>query len=349
MSQKILVINTGSTSVKLALYDGTDAVASRSITIDDAERQSLDTYVAAAVSDFLRENNTTLDELTAIGARGGLLKPLDAGTYHIDESMISDLTAERYGSHPSNQSIPLAYRFAQQANIPAYTVNPVTVDEMDDIARMTGIPAIQRRSIFHALSHKAGARRAASDIGKPYEDCNLIVVHMGGGISVGAHRNGRVVDVNNALNGDGPVAPERAGTIPAEQLVSFCFSGEYTQAEIESMLSGCGGVFAYLGTRDMQKVEAMIQDGNEEAHNIIDTMACTIAKQIGAMAAVLCGETDAIILTGGLASWQRLIESVQKRITFIAPVLVYTENMEMQALVQGVLNVLNGVENPKIY
>jgi butyrate kinase len=349
MPHKILIINTGSTSLKLALYDGFNAIADISITISDIDRRSPDAFVAVAVSAFLRNNHTTLNELSAIGARGGLLKPLKAGTYRVDETMVSDLSAERYGSHPSNSAIPLAYRLAQQITIPAYTVNPVTVDEMEDIARMTGVPCIKRRSIFHALSHKASARRAAGDIGKPYEECRFIVVHMGGGISIGAHRSGRVVDINNALNGDGPIAPERAGSIPAEQLVTLCFSGAYTQAEIEGMLSGNGGVFAYLGTRGMQQVETMIQDGNTEALNIVEAMAYTIAKQIGALAPVLDGSVDAVILTGGLASWQRLVGLIRSRVQFIAPILVYTGNMEMQALVQGVLDVLEGKETAREY
>ncbi len=349
MTQKILIINTGSTSVKFDLFVDNESRAAHTVTFSDTDRQALESTLAARVSDFLKANNTQLSDLSAIAARGGLLKPLEAGTYLITEEMVADLSEARYGRHPSNYAAPLAVRLARQAGIPAYTVNPVTVDEMDEIAHMTGILGIRRRSIFHVLSHKACARRAADELGKPYEKCNFIIVHMGGGISIGAHCNGRVVDVNNALDGDGPIAPERAGSIPAGQLASLCFSGAVSREDMAKILTGYGGVFALLGTRNMQTVEEMIRNGDTKALRAVEAMAYSICKEIGAMAAVLNGKVDAVVLTGGLASWQRLVDLIRERIQFIGPILVYTENMEMQELAQSVLNVLDGVEQCKAY
>jgi butyrate kinase len=263
--------------------------------------------------------------------------------------MLRDLAAGTYGIHPSNLSAQAAWKLAEGTDAKVFVVDPVTVDELDDRARPTGIPPIERRSIFHALSQRAAARRAAESLGRKYEETNIVVAHMGGGISVGAHRAGRVIDVNNALNGDGPIAPERAGTVPAQQLTELCFSGEYTADNVGKMLKGEGGMKAHLGTSDMRDVEKMVADGDGKASLMAEAMAYTVAKQIGAMAAALGGEVDAVVLTGGLAGWKWLTESIEKLVSFAGPLTVYAENMEMEALALGAFRVLTGEEEPRIY
>ncbi|RLD13437.1 MAG: butyrate kinase, partial [Caldiserica bacterium] len=242
-----------------------------------------------------------------------------------------------------------AYEIAKPLGIPAFIVDPVVVDEMDDLARISGLPEIERKSIFHALNQKSVARKAASDLGKRYEDVNFIVVHLGGGISIGAHRRGRVVDVNNALNGDGPFAPEKAGGLPTQALVDMCFSGKFTLEEMLKKLAGKGGLVSHLGTNDARKVEKMIEEGDEHAKLIYEAMAYQIAKTIGEMATVLKGDVDAIILTGGLAYSKMLTAWVKERVSFIAPVKIYPGENEMEALALGALRVLRGEEKAKIY
>jgi butyrate kinase len=346
----ILVINVGSTSVKLALFSGdrqtsaTDAAFSKKL----AGAVAVAAVVAAAKA-FLRDAGVPPAGLQAIAARGGLLRPLAGGTYAINAALLHDLSTARHGEHASNFSALAADELGRAAGIPAYIVDPITVDELAAEATLTGLPGIRRRSIFHALSQKAAGRRAAAELGKRYEDCSLIVAHLGGGISVGAHQQGRVIDVNNALDGEGPITPERAGTLPAGAFAELCCSGKHTLPEIKRLLAGDGGIFAHLETRDMRQVEQRIQAGDATAALLTRAMALTIAKQVGAMAAVLSGRADAIVLTGALAQWPRLRDLLQPRIAFLAPVLVYAENMEMAALAQGVLRVLTGVEHAQDY
>jgi len=348
--QPILVINVGSTSVKLALFTGAQqsAATETAFATKLAGAEAVATIVEAARV-FLRQAGVELANVRAIAARGGLLRPLAGGTYQVNDAIRQDLAEAKYGRHASNFSALAATELGRDAGIPAYIVDPVTVDELAEETAITGIPAIRRRSIFHALSQKAAARRAAAELGRRYEDISLIVAHLGGGISVAAHQQGRVIDVNNALDGDGPLTPERAGTIPAGALAALCFSGNYTLPEIKRMLTGHGGMFAHLETRDMRQVEQRIRNGDAHAELLTRAMGLSIARQIGAMSAVLSGRVDGIVLTGALVQWQRLLDLVRPRIAFLAPVFVYPENLEMSALALGVLRVLSGEETAKEY
>jgi butyrate kinase len=263
--------------------------------------------------------------------------------------MLQDLREGFAGQHASNLGGIIAYEIATALNIPSYIVDPVVVDEMEPIARISGLSKIERVSIFHALNQKAVARRVAKELGKKYEDMNLIVTHMGGGITVGAHKKGRVIDVNNGLHGEGPFSPERAGTVPIGDLVSLCFSGQYYREEITKMLVGQGGLVGYLGTNDAVKVEKMIEAGDEKAKLVYSAMAYQVAKEIGAASAVLNGKVDAIIITGGLAYGKGFVKEISDRISWIADVIVQPGEDELQALAEGALRVLRGEENEKVY
>jgi butyrate kinase len=290
-----------------------------------------------------------ISKLDAVCGRGGLLQPIEGGTYEVNEAMLHDLRIGYYGEHASNLGGIIAQEIAFGLNIPAYIVDPVVVDEMEEFARYSGVPDIPRKSIFHALNQKAVARRAADDLHASYEQITLIVTHMGGGITVGAHKNGKVIDVNNGLHGDGPFSPERAGTVPAGDLVSLCFSGQYYLDEIMKKLVGQGGLMAYLQTNDALEVENRIEAGDGRAKQVYEAMAYQIAKEIGSMSAVLQGNVDAIVLTGGLAYGKQFVEMITERVNWIANTLVYPGENELQALNEGVLRVLRKTEKPKIY
>jgi len=355
MNYRILVINPGSTSTKIALFNNEEPIFSVNIAHPAEELAKfpkiIDQYEfrKEIILKELESRGEKVETLSAVVGRGGLLRPIPSGTYKVTEKMLEDLRAGVNGEHASNLGALIADAIARPLNIPAFIVDPVVVDEMDPIAKVTGLPFIRRKSILHALNQKRIARIAARDLGKKYEEANLIVVHLGGGISVGAHRKGRIVDVNNALNGDGPIAPERAGSLPAWQLVELCFSGQYTKDEIKKLLAGKGGVIAYLGTNDMRVAEEMVNNGDKKARFIMEAMAYTVAKWIGMMAAALEGEVDAIVLTGGLAFYKDFVSWVEKRVKFIAPIMVYPGGDEMRALAEGALRVLRGEEVAKIY
>jgi butyrate kinase len=355
MNYRILVINPGSTSTKIALFNNEEPIFSVNIAHPAEELAKfpkiIDQYEfrKEIILKELESRGEKVETLSAVVGRGGLLRPIPSGTYKVTEKMLEDLRAGVNGEHASNLGALIADAIARPLNIPAFIVDPVVVDEMDPVAKVTGLPFIKRKSILHALNQKRIARIAARDLGKKYEEANLIVVHLGGGISVGAHRKGRIVDVNNALNGDGPIAPERAGSLPAWQLVELCFSGQYTKDEIKKLLAGKGGVIAYLGTNDMRVAEEMVNKGDKKARFIMEAMAYTVAKWIGMMAAALEGEVDAIVLTGGLAYYKDFVSWVEKRVKFIAPIMVYPGGDEMRALAEGALRVLRGEEVAKIY
>ncbi|HNS05578.1 MAG TPA: butyrate kinase [Candidatus Saccharicenans sp.] len=355
MSWRILVINPGSTSTKVAVFDDENELFKVNISHPVEQIQQF----SRVIEQFNFRKEVILEELDRAGipkesiqavvARGGLLRPIPSGTYAVTDRMIEDLKAEVQGEHASNLGALIANSLAVELHVPAYIVDPVVVDEMEDMARITGLPFIKRRSILHALNQKRVARQAARDLGRRYEEVNFIVVHMGGGISVGSHRRGQVIDVNNALNGDGPFAPERAGSLPAWDLVELCFSGRYTKAEIKKLLAGKGGVVAHLGTNDMIEVERRLKAGDKKAELVVKAMAYNIAKWIGVMATVLKGEVDGIVLTGGLAHYQQLVDWVKERCQFIAPFYLYPGGDEMRALAEGALRVLRGEEQAKIY
>ncbi|MGX1981741.1 butyrate kinase [Thermolongibacillus altinsuensis] len=354
-SFRILVINPGSTSTKIGVFDDERPILETTIRHDTEVLQTyksiIDQYEfrKQTILEALDKEGINISKLSAVCGRGGLLRPIEGGTYAVNEEMLKDLRLGYSGQHASNLGGILAYEIASALNIPAFIVDPVVVDELEPIARISGFPLIERRSIFHALNQKAVARRVAKQMGKKYEEVNFIVAHMGGGITVGAHKQGRVVDVNNGLDGEGPFSPERAGTVPAGDLVSLCFSGEYYREEIMKMLVGRGGLVGYLGTNDAVKVEKMIAAGDEKAKLVYSAMAYQVAKEIGAASAVLAGRVDAIILTGGLAYGKEFVKEIADRVQWIADVIVQPGENELQALAEGALRVLRGEEEAKEY
>lgn len=352
---RVLAVNPGSTSTKIAVYEDSrelfsinlthraEAIAKYATIMDQYE------FRRDVILETLKEKGIETSTLSAVVGRGGLLRPIPGGTYRVNEAMLRDLRAGLQGEHASNLGGLIANAIAEPLGIPAFIVDPVVVDEVETFARYTGRPEIKRRSIFHALNHKASARKAAKDMGKAYEDVNLIVAHLGGGISIAAHKRGRVVDVNNALNGDGPIAPERAGSLPAWDLVCMVLEDKYTKDEWKKMLAGKGGVVAYLGINDMREVEERVKAGDEKAAEVLGAVAYTVSKEIGARAAVLEGKVDAVVLTGGLAYDKLFVDWVKQRVEFIAPVKCYPGENEMEALVQGTMRVLLGEETAQEY
>ncbi len=351
----ILTINPGSTSTKLAIFKNEDAVFTETIRHSAEELAKyphiIDQYEFRkdAVLKLLNGRGYPVSGLDAVVGRGGLLKPIPSGTYLVNDRMIGDLKVGVQGEHASNLGGLIASEIAKKADIPAYIVDPVVVDELDDITRISGMPELPKACIFHALNQKAIARQAAHDLGRPYQDLDLIVVHLGGGISVGAHHGGKVIDVNNALNGEGPFSPERTGGLPVMQLVDLCYSGKYTQQEMHKKVVGKGGLVAYLGTNDAQEVQKMIREGSEKAKLVYEAMAYQVAKEIGAMAVVLKGHVDAIVFTGGIAHDEMFVGWIKDRVRFIAPIMCYPGEDELAALAKGGLRVLRGEEQYKVY
>jgi len=298
----------------------------------------------------LSRRKTDFGSIKAVVGRGGLVKPIESGIYRVNQKMKDDLNAGLSGQHASNLGGLIADEIASQLpDAAAYIVDPVVVDELQDLARISGHPEIERKSIFHALNQKAVGRIYASSIGRKYEDLNLIIAHMGGGISIGAHKNGRVIDVNNALNGDGPFSPERSGGLPSGQLVELCFSGKYSHNDIMSMLTGKGGMVAYMGTNDFREVCIMAKNGDQKALLIRNAASYQVGKYIGGLAAALNGQVDAIILTGGMAHQEENINSIRLMVGFIAEVVVYPGEDEMKALAYNGLLALEGKIDIKIY
>lgn len=355
MSYKILIINPGSTSTKIGVYEDETQLMEETLrhsTEEIAKYPSIyeqKDFRKEVILNVLKEKNVDLASIDVVVGRGGMLKPIPSGTYETSEELLHDLKIGKQGQHASNLGGILAKEIADQINVPSYIVDPTVVDELSDVARLSGHPAMDRVSVFHALNQKAVAKRYAKEVGKPYGELNLIVVHMGGGVSVGAHNHGRVVDVANALDGDGPFSPERSGGLPSGALVKLCFSGEYTQAEVSKMVNGNGGFNAYLGTNDMRDVIKMAADGDKKAQLVMDAFHYQLAKEIGSMAVVLGGKVDQIILTGGIAYGKETQDALKAYVEFLAPVTVYPGEDELLALAQGALRVLNGEEEAKIY
>ena len=352
---RILVINPGSTSTKIGVFDNEVSIFEKTIR---HETESINNFASiidqyefrkTIILETLDNEGINISKLSAVCGRGGLLRPIKGGTYSVNDLMLTDLRSGYAGQHASNLGGIIAFEIASGLNIPAFIVDPVVVDELEPIARISGFSLIERKSIFHALNQKAVARRVAKELGEKYNDLNLIVTHMGGGITVGVHKKGKVIDVNNGLHGDGPFSPERAGTVPVGDLVALCFSGEYYRDEIMKKLVGQGGLVGYLGTNDAVKVEQQIAAGDEEAKLIYDAMAYQVAKEIGSASAVLSGKVDAIILTGGLAYGKGFVKAITDRINWIADVIVHPGENELQALQEGALRVLRGEEEDKVY
>ncbi|MFH2094663.1 MAG: butyrate kinase [Bacteroidota bacterium] len=352
----ILVINPGSTSTKVAVTVNTKLTFLKNIKhpVDEISKfeRIADQYEyrKKIILRELKDADVDIKTLNAVIGRGGLLKPIQGGVYRVNDKMIHDIH-NPMGEHVSNLGGIIAKEIANMAgkNVPAFIADPTCVDEMDEIARVSGHPEIKRLSFLHALNQKAVARRFAKEKGIKYEDLNLIVVHMGGGITVGAHKNGRIIDTNNGLNGDGPFSPERSGGLPSGQLVDLCFSGKFTKFEIMHMLKGGGGMIAYLGTNNLIDIEKKIEEGDKNAEMIYSAMAYQTAKLIGEMGTVLYGEVDGIILTGGIAYSEKFINLIIERIKHIGPIIIYPGEDEMLALAMNCYLVLNGEVEAKDY
>ena len=355
-SRLILAINPGSTSTKFSLFMEDNLVFEKNLRHTSEELKSFEKitdqfqFRKDLIMNELLERKTDLKSIGAVVGRGGLVKPIESGIYIVNQQMMDDLRIGIMGQHASNLGGLIADEIASALpSAVAYIVDPVVVDELQPVAKISGHPEITRRSIFHALNQKAVARIYAASINRSYDDLNLIIAHMGGGVSVGAHRKGRVIDVNNALDGDGPFSPERSGTLPAGQLAELCFSGRFSHFEIKSMLTGKGGMVAYLGTNSFIDVWKMAESGNEKAKLICDAAAYQVSKEIGAMSTVLEGEVDAVILTGGMAYEVPFVKNIEDKIKFIARVVVYPGEDEMKALAFNGLLALDGKIEIKTY
>ncbi len=350
----ILAINPGSTSTKLSIFKDEHCVVTSNLTHSSEEIKKFDKIYdqkdmrTALILEWLKEQDIALEDLIAVVGRGGLLRPMPGGTYEITPKMLEDLKIGFQAQHASNLGGVIAHEIAKDANIPALIVDPVAVDEILDVARVSGLPEIPRRSLVHALNIKAVTRRVCTKLNKDFENSTYVVAHIGGGISVSPVKNGRILDVNNA-NEEGPFSPERTGGLPVGDLAKLAFSGEYTLAQLKKKLTGEGGLVAYLNTNDGRIVDKMIEEGDKKAELIFKAMAYQIAKEIGAMATVICGKVDAVILTGGLAHNRRLTAWISEMVSFIAPVELVPGEDEMLALAQGALRIVNGKEKAKIY
>lgn len=354
MSVKSLIINPGSTSTKIGVFEdetllfeetlrhSTEEIAQYASIVDQKD------FRKNIILNLLKEKDFDIKSLGMVVGRGGMLKPIPGGTYTVSDELLEDLKIGKQGQHASNLGGILAREIGDEIGVPSYIVDPVVVDELDEVARLSGVPEIPRISVFHALNQKAVAKRYAKESAKNYEELNLIVVHMGGGVSVGAHKNGKVVDVFNALDGDGAFSPERAGGVPVGGLISMCFSGKYTEKEVYKKFVGNGGLNAYLGTNDMRDVMKMAED-DDNAKLIRDAFIYQVSKDIGSMACVLQGKVDRIIVTGGIAYNQYITDQLEAYAGFIAPFTVYPGEDELLALAQGGLRVLNREEEAKVY
>ncbi|ELC8466629.1 butyrate kinase [Clostridium perfringens] len=355
MAYKLLIINPGSTSTKIGVYEGEKEILEETLRHSAEEILKYDTifdqldFRKEVILKVLKEKGIEINELDAVVGRGGMLKPIEGGTYEVNEAMVEDLKIGVQGPHASNLGGILSNEIAKEIGKRAFIVDPVVVDEMEGVARLSGVPELPRKSKFHALNQKAVAKRYAKEHNTSYEDVNLIVVHMGGGVSVGAHRKGRVIDVNNALDGDGPFSPERAGGVPSGELLEMCFSGKYSKEEVYKKLVGKGGFVAYANTNDARDLIKLSQEGDEKGSLIFNAFIYQIAKEIGSMAVVLDGEVDAIVLTGGIAYSDYVTNAINKKVKWIAPMVVYGGEDELLALAQGAIRVLDGVEEAKIY
>lgn len=355
MAIKSLIINPGSTSTKIGVFENetllfeetlrhsTEEIAQYASIVDQKD------FRKQIILDLLNEKNFDIKSLQVVVGRGGMLKPIPGGTYAVSDALLEDLKIGKQGQHASNLGGILAREIGDSIGVPSYIVDPVVVDELMPISRYSGVPELPRTSVFHALNQKAVAKRYAKEQGKAYDSLNLVVVHMGGGVSVGAHEKGRVIDVFNALDGDGAFSPERAGAVPSGALIKMCFSGQYTEKEVYKKIVGNGGFNAYVGTNDMRDVEKMVQNGDKKAEEVREAFIMQVAKNIGSMACVLKGKVDQIIITGGIAYDKVVVAGLTERAGFIAPITVYPGEDELLALAQGALRVMNGEEKAMEY
>jgi len=352
----ILAINPGSTSTKIGVFVDLNPIFLKNIKHNPEDLDKFEKitdqfqYRKDIIAQQLNDGGVPENVVKAVVGRGGLLKPIESGVYIVNERMKEDLRNSPIGEHASNLGGLIADAFAQQLNdVKAYIANPVVVDELDDIARYTGHAKFHRKSIFHALNQKAVARSHAKSVMRKYEDMNFIVAHLGGGITVGAHCKGRVIDVNNGLDGEGPFSPERSGTLPIGDIVRACFSGDYSQKDVMKMIKGAGGLVSYLGTNDAYAVEIKMMDGDKEYEKVFEAMAYQVAKDIGAMSVVLRGEVDGILITGGIAHSKWFVNKIIERVYKIGPVHVYPGEDEMKALAMNGMRIVKGETEAKIY
>ncbi|MCM1210343.1 MAG: butyrate kinase [Blautia sp.] len=355
MAVKSLIINPGSTSTKIGVFEdetllfeetlrhSTEEIAQYPSIVDQKD------FRKDIIINLLKEKDFDIHSLNMVVGRGGMLKPIPGGTYEVSDELLEDLKIGKQGQHASNLGGILAREIGDSIGVPSYIVDPVVVDELEPVSRYSGVPELPRTSVFHALNQKAVAKRYAKEISKAYDSLNLIVVHMGGGVSVGAHKQGKVVDVFNALDGDGAFSPERAGALPSGALIKLCFSGQYSEKEVYKKVVGNGGFNAYCGTNDMRDVEKMVQNGDAKAAEVREAFITQVAKDIGSMACVLKGNVDQIIITGGIAYDKVVVAGLKERAQWIAPMTVYPGEDELLALVQGGLRVLNGEEKAMVY
>lgn len=356
LSTRILAINPGSTTTKVAVYQNKQVTFLKTFRHPPEVLERFDKiidqfeYRKNLILDELKDSDVYVHLIAAVIGRGGLLKPIPSGVYRVNQAMIDELKKSDKGEHASNLGALIAYDLAREfSNAEAFIADPVVVDEFEPLARYSGHPDFERMSIFHALNQKSIARIYSKSVMKEYESLNLIVVHLGGGITVGAHRKGRVIDVNQGLDGDGPFSPERSGTLPAGALVRAAFSGKYTLDEMQDMLTGKGGMVAYLGTNDTYMVERDAKDGHRKSLEVMQAMAYQVAKEIGAMSTVLKGDVDAILITGGIANSMWFCNLIQERIYKIAPVHIYPGQDEMRALAENARLALSGEIEIKEY
>ena len=355
MSIKSLIINPGSTSTKIGVFEDETLLFEETLRHSTEEISQYASIVDQKdfrkdiIVNLLNEKNFDIKSLNVVVGRGGMLKPIPGGTYAVTDALLEDLKIGKQGQHASNLGGILAREIGDSIGVPSYIVDPVVVDELMPIARYSGVPELPRTSVFHALNQKAVAKRYAKEKGVPYESLHLVVVHMGGGVSVGAHDKGRIVDVFNALDGDGAFSPERAGAVPSGALIKMCFSGQYTEKEVYKKIVGGGGFNAYCGTNDMRDVEKMADEGDAHAIEVREAFILQMAKDIGSMACVLSGKIDQIIVTGGIAYDKAVVAGLKERCEWMAPFTVYPGEDELLALTQGALRVMNGEETAKEY
>ncbi len=355
MPYRILVINPGSTSTKIAVYQDKDKVFEKNIEHTKEDLASFERvfeqkdYRMRVTREALADAGINLSEIDVVIGRGGLGKPIEGGVYAINQTMLKDVSSCAYGEHPANLGPVIAKEIAEETGVPALVMDPVSVDEMEPVARLSGLRELPRISMMHTLNSRAVARKFSEEIGKEYEDLNFIVAHLGAGISVTPHIKGRIVDCNNTFEG-GPMCPDRAGGLPSKSLVELCYSGKYkNSSELIKKMTREGGIYDHLGTKDLRAVEIMVKEGNEYADLVLNAMVYQIAKEIGAMSTVLKGDVDYILITGGMAFSEGLIKAVSERVRFIAPIIVRPGENELEALAFGALRAMNGEEEIKTY
>ncbi|MGB4439458.1 MAG: butyrate kinase, partial [Sedimentibacter sp.] len=353
--ERSLILNLGSTSTKVAVYDSLNEIFKKSIQHSNEELSVFHSiweqveFRKGKIIDSLVENGFDLKDFNVIACRGGLVKPIPGGIYEVNEEMLKDMRSEVYGTHPASVGDIIAYELGREYNIPVITADMPVTDEMCNLARFSGMKELPRVSSFHALNQKRTARVIADRLRVSYNKLNLIVVHLGGGISVAAHEKGLVIDVNNALDGEGPFSPERAGTVPAGELIKMCFSGKYTEGEMIKKVKGNGGLMSYLGTNSGLEVEDRIKNGDKYALEVFEAMAYKVCKEIGAEAAALKGKVDAIVLTGSLAYSERLVNWIKDRVSFLAPIYLCPGENEMLSLAENAVRYLKCEVKPLKY